>query len=127
MIYVVEAREPFSSRVRTRLVSLTASHPRMGIAVGRLTWMECRVGPIQAGQLQTLARYDAFFDRPDLTWVELDRDVVEVATHIRARHGLRTPDALQAASCLQLGPEHVLLTGAKAFRRVPGLTVEVLE
>jgi hypothetical protein len=49
---------------------------------------------------KTLAQFDAFFTRPDLIWVELTKTVVELATLIRVRHGLRTPDALQAASCL---------------------------
>lgn len=39
------------------------------------------------------------------------------------RHGRRTPDALQAASCLQLGEAHVMLTGDAALRRVAGLNV----
>lgn len=56
-------------------------------------------------------------------WVELIRDVVELATAIRVRHGLRTPDALQAASGLQLGPNHLFLTGGAGFRRVAGLSV----
>ena len=74
----------------------------------------------------TLAAFDAFFARPDLTWVELTRDVVELATAVRIQHGLRTPDALQAASCLQLGPEHAFLTGDAAFKRVVALNVTVL-
>jgi len=74
----------------------------------------------------TLNRYDAFFARPDLIWVELTRDVVELAAAVRVRHGLRTPDALQAACCLQLGGGHVLLAGDAAFRRVTGLNVALL-
>jgi predicted nucleic acid-binding protein len=57
---------------------------------------------------------------------ELTKDVVELAAAIRARHGLRTPDALQAASCLQLGADHVFLSGDRAFKRVAGLKVKVL-
>jgi hypothetical protein len=59
-------------------------------------------------------------------WVELSKDVVELAAAMRVRHGLRTPDALQAASCLQLGEEHLFLTGDAAFQRVAGLHVRVL-
>lgn len=70
--------------------------------------------------------FDAFPARPDPVWVEPSRDVEELATAIRVRHGLRTPDALQAASCLQLGPEHVLLTGDASFQRVQGLSVSIL-
>lgn len=97
----------------------------MDAAVSRLTWMECRVGPMKADAV-TLARFDAFFARPDLSWVEPSREVVELAAAIRVRHGLRTPDALQAASCLQLGAEHPMLTGDASFQRVQGLKVAML-
>ena len=98
----------------------------MRAAISRLSWLECRVGPMKANDIATLALFDAFFARPDLAWVELNREVVELAAAIRARHGLRTPDALQAASCLQLGPRHVMLTGDAVFQRVAGLNVKVL-
>lgn len=81
---------------------------------------------MKANDAATLAAYDAFFAQPDLRWVELSKDVVELAAAIRVRHGLRTPDALQTASCLQLGAEHMFLTGDTAFRRVAGLQVKVL-
>lgn len=60
----------------------------------------------------------------DLLWVEPTREVVELAAAIRVRHGLRTPDALQAASCLQLGERHLMLTGDVAFGRVAALKVQ---
>lgn len=81
---------------------------------------------MKRGDAATLALYEAFFARPDLLWVDLSRDIVELATAIRVRHGLRTPDALQAACCLQLGPDHVLLTGDAEFERVRGLNVSRL-
>ncbi len=74
----------------------------------------------------TLAMFDGFIARPDLVWVDLTRDVVELAAVIRVQTGLKTPDALQAASCLQLGGDHLFLTGDGAFRRVSGLKVKIL-
>lgn len=126
LIYLIEAREPFASRVRKELATITKRYPDLGAAVSRLTWLECRVGPMKANDLETLALYDAFFARNDLAWVDLTRDVVELAAAIRVKHGLRTPDALQAASCLQLGADHVFLSGDRAFRRVDQLHVKVL-
>ena len=73
-----------------------------------------------------MALYDAFFARSDLKWIELTKDVVELATAIRAKHGLKTPDALQAASCLQLGTAHKFLSGDPTFARVDGLSVTLL-
>jgi predicted nucleic acid-binding protein len=125
LIYLVECKEPFASSVRTELAATAKRHPTLGSAVSRLTWLECRVRPMKHNESATLAAFDAFFARPDLVWVELTRDVVELAAAIRVRHGLRTPDALQAASCLQLG-QHVFLTGDQTFKRVAGLNVRLL-
>jgi len=85
-----------------------------------------RRGPIhivKRNDAATLGRYDAFFVRADLIWVELTRDVVELAAAVRVRHGLRTPDAMQAACCLQLGADHIMLTGGGSVARVAGLKV----
>lgn len=126
LIYLIEGKEPFGGRVREALAAVASRHPQLGAAVSRLSWLECRVGPMKANDSAVLAAYDAFFAQPDLIWVDLSKDVVELAAAIRVRHGLRTPDALQAASGLQVGAAHLFLTGDAAFRRVEGLNVMVL-
>ncbi len=126
LIYLIEGTEPFAAKVRKELTSAAKKHPDLGAAVSRLSWLECRVGPMKGSDSPTLAAFDTFFSRSDLVWVELTKDVVELAAAIRVQTGLKTPDALQAASCLQLGGEHLFLTGDSAFRRVAGLNVKVL-
>lgn len=126
LIYLIEGKAPFGNKVRTELAAAANRHPDFGSAVSRLTWLECRVGPMKANDTAALAAFDAFFVRPDLVWVEMTKDVVELAAAIRVKHGLRTPDALQAAGCLQLGTNHLFLTGDAAFRRVAGLKVKLL-
>jgi predicted nucleic acid-binding protein len=128
LIYLLEGEPPFGERVRADVAEMEHTHPGMGVgvALSRLSWLGCRVGPMKSGDAVSLALFDAFFARPDLLWVELAREVVELAAVIRVRHGLRTPDALQAASCLQLGAAHLLLTGDAIFERVHGLNVRVL-
>lgn len=126
LIYLIEGAEPFAGRVRAQLVSATRKYPKLGAAVSRLSWLECRVRPARNNELRTLTAFDAFFARPDLVWVEITQNVVELATAIRVKHGLRTPDALQAASCLQLGTQHLFLTGDAGFKKVAGLNVKVL-
>ncbi|MBI3524881.1 MAG: type II toxin-antitoxin system VapC family toxin [Betaproteobacteria bacterium] len=126
LIYLIEGKEPFAAKVRKELAVLARKHSTLGAAVSRLTWLECRVGPMKVGDMETLAAFDAFFARPDLVWVELTRDVVELAAVIRVKQGLRTPDALQAACCLQLGAAHIFLSGDSAFKRVAGLNGRIL-
>lgn len=126
LIYLVEGREPFVKRVRQKLAMIATAHPQLGAALSRLSWLACRVGPMRSNDRVLLAAYDAFFGRSDLVWVDLSRDVVELAAAIQAKHRLRTPDCLQAASCLQLGDQHVFLTGDAQFLRVAGLHVQLL-
>ena len=124
--YLIEGKEPFAGKVRSELAAAARKHPDLGAGVSRLAWLECRVGPMKRGDNAALAAFDEFFARTDLVWVELTQDVVELAAAIRVKHGLRTPDSLQAASCLQLGADHLFLTGDAAFTRVAGLKVKVL-
>jgi len=126
LIYLVEGAEPFASRARRALADLVSREPSVAVALSRLTWLECRVHPLREGNAAVLEAFDAFFQRPDIVWVDLSGQVVELATAIRARTGLKTPDALQAASCLQLGADHLFVTGDTAFRKVAGLNSMVL-
>lgn len=126
LIYRIEGVEALATSVTAELARIARRHPDVRLAVSRLTWLECRVKPMKDNNGALLSHYDAFFDRPDLIWVELTRDVVELAAAVRVRHGLRTPDALQAASCLQLGQAHVMLTGDTTFQRVAGLNVGLI-
>jgi predicted nucleic acid-binding protein len=126
LIYLIEGSEPFAAKIRKELASAVKRHPDLGAGVSRLTWLECRVGPMKANDQATLAAFDTFFARSDLVWVELTQQVVELAAAIRVKHGLKTPDSLQAASCLQLGSAHLFLTGDSSFSRVTGLNVKIL-
>lgn len=127
LIYLAEGAEPFAARTRRALSDLAQREPPAAVALSRLTWLECRVRPLREAETGVLAAFDAFFERPDVVWVELSAQVVELATEIRARTGLKTPDALQAACCLQLGADHLFVTGDAAFRKVAGLKVRVLK
>ena len=127
LIYLIEGKEPFATKVRKELAAAARKYPELRAAVSRLTWLECRVGPMKANDNTTLAAFDTFFARADLVWIELTKNVVELAAAIRVKHGLRTPDALQAASCLQLGADHLFLSGDGAFSRVAGLNVKALK
>jgi predicted nucleic acid-binding protein len=126
LIYLVEGAEPFASQVRGALAHLHQQNAQVKLSLSRLTWLECLVGPMKSNDAAVLKIYDDFFILPDLLWVELDQSVVELAAHIRVRHGLKTPDCLQAASCLQLGKDHIFLTGDAAFQRVAGLHVQLV-
>jgi predicted nucleic acid-binding protein len=126
LIYLVEGDEAWSGAVQQALQELAAADPSLAIAVSRLSVLECRVGPLRRGDQASLERFDALFAQPDLLWVDLTAPVVEQATRLRALHGVRTPDALQAACCLQLGSDAVMVSGDADFRRIPTLQLRLL-
>jgi len=129
VIYAVEGKPAWAEALKQQLRRLAdeAAAGGLQLAISRLSWLECRVGPLRRRDVQALARFDAFFQRPDLEWVELNAAVVEQATLLRAEHNLRTPDALQAASCLQLAGAAVMVTGDAGFQRVPALRLALVD
>lgn len=130
VMYAVQGTEAWAEALKQQLRQLAmvdeASTGGLRLAISRLSWLECRVGPLRRRDGDALARFDAFFLLPDLEWVELSPAVVERATLLRAEHNLRTPDALQAASCLQLGANAVMVTGDAGFQRVPTLRLALV-
>jgi predicted nucleic acid-binding protein len=126
LIYLMEGAAPLAAAVREHLLALQRANPGLQTAISRLAHLECRVQPLKRGNQALLTRYDGFFARPDLICVELSASVVDLATLLRARYGLKTPDALHTASCLQLGDDHLFLTGDTAFPRVDGLRCKLI-
>jgi predicted nucleic acid-binding protein len=52
--------------------------------------------------------------------------IADMGAHLRAEYNLRTPDAIQAATCLSYGATGFISNDA-GFRRVAGLDVMVLD
>ena len=126
LIYLVDGEASWALAAQATLRQLASEGPGLQLAVSRLSGLECRVGPLRRGDQASLDRFDALFDQPDLLIVELSAPVVDLATRLRANYGLRTPDALQAACCLQLGPDAVMISGDAGFQRVQALQVRLI-
>ena len=126
IIYRVETVEPFNQEVLASVQELVALHHNAGFAVSRLSMMECLVKPIREQNNADVERYRGFFASSGLQIVEVSSLVLETATLLRARHGLRTPDAIQAASALSIKGPVTFLTGDRQFSKMPGLTVRLV-
>ena len=76
------------------------------------------------------ARIDEFYGLlatyPNLEWVAPNLEVADIAAGIRARHRLRTPDALQAATAVQAHATG-LVTNDAIFERVKAFETMVLD
>ena len=126
IIYQVEAVAPFQQKVHGILQELVGQQPGTVFAVSRLSLLECLVKPVREQNAGAIDRYRAFFSVRDLRIVEITPQVVETAILLRARHGLRTPDAIQAASALSLNAPLLFLTGDRSLNNVPKLNVRLV-
>ena len=88
---------------------------------------EALVMPLRRGDVELQANYEAVFFQSDMNLLPLDPDVLRDAARLRAAiAGLRTPDALHAATALLAGCT-LFLTNDAGFRRIPGLPLAVLD
>src|SRR5438132_14409435 len=87
VIYIFDHTGSFQSRAIARLAESMAALDRF--AISDLTRLECRVRPIRLGDLDRLSEFDRFFARPDVTMVPLSAAVIDRATGIRARQGVK--------------------------------------
>ena len=127
VIYLIEGKEPFCLQVQEKLQTITINNPDATIAISRLSVLECLVNPLRAQDNHTIEQYRSFFARQDLLIIDLLPEVVERALWLRVNYNLRTPDALQAASALELPHDKsFFLTGDKTFKRVSELNVSLL-
>ena len=101
VIYAVERHPELHTRLRETW--LRSGCPTF--AVSELTRLECRVRPLRDGNETLLVRYERFFSSPGLHWITASRAVFELATELRARHRLKTPDALHLAAAITAGCE----------------------
>lgn len=97
VIYLIEQRETRSHAIRARLLSESVV-PQ--VTYTDLTRLECRVWPKRHGKTALLDDFDAFFATPGFHRVPMDATVFDLATDLRAAHGLQTPDALHLAAAI---------------------------
>ena len=88
---------------------------------------ELLVHPYRAGNEQLADEfYGLLSSYPNLEWIAVNLEIAELAARVRARHRLRTPDAIQVATALHTHATG-LITNDPIFERVEGLDTLVLE
>jgi predicted nucleic acid-binding protein len=92
-----------------------------------LALMETLIGPMRSGDAILEKAYEQVLHSPEVRLLPISQDVLREAARLRATiSGLRTPDALHAATGL-LSNCNMFLTNDIGFRRVPSLPVVILD
>ena len=118
IIYFLEDHPKYAS-LFAPLFEAHAAH-RLEIVISAITLAEVLAGPIKAGNEALASRYRRALSNWEI--VPVDAEVATLAARLRIAHGLRLPDALQAATALHSGST-ALVTHDRDFSRLTGLRV----
>ena len=97
VILLVERHQQYESQIRSELSQRHGAK----LCWTELTRMETRVKPLRENMHLLLSHFDHFYTEPAASRIVLDREVFDIATELRAKHGLKTPDALHLAAALR--------------------------
>ena len=124
IIYSVERNEPHITLLAP--VWQQAEAGQFVVVCSELAVAEVLVGPIREGNKDLEAAFRAVFAAPEVQLVSATRHLWEDTARLRAESGLKTPDALHAATALQAGCA-LFITNDTDFRRIQGLPKVVLD
>jgi predicted nucleic acid-binding protein len=124
-IYQLEANPlylPLTDRIFSWL-----ERPASSAVTSTITMTELLVQPYRLASDPRVDQYFALLSTfPNLRWIAPDLEIAALAARLRALHGLRTPDALLAATAAHSGATG-LITNDRAFERVPAFETLILD
>jgi predicted nucleic acid-binding protein len=124
-IYQIEGASKYAGLAATVFERLDA--PGVRSATATVTMLELLVQPYRRQDLDLVNRFFALLSTyPRLEWIAPSLEIADCAARLRAEHGLRTPDAIQAATAL-LWQADAFVSNDAVFRKLPGLDVVLLD
>lgn len=124
IISCIEGEAPARDPLLKRIGKIETSTESV-LLTSLLSRLECRVKPLRDNDAALLNTYECFFSRRRLHVADISATVIERATELRARHGVRTPDAIHLATAW-VEQADVFLTGDKSLTRCNEVRVEIV-
>lgn len=124
VIYSVERIEPYLTLLAP--VWQQAEAGQLTLVFSELVLAETLVHPLRRNLPTVEAAYRNVFAAPEVRLASATRQLWEDCARLRATAGLKTADALHAATALQAGCG-LFITNDADFRRVEGLPMVVLD
>jgi predicted nucleic acid-binding protein len=107
LIYFIEGHSVYQSI----LSSLFEFNDKGGFSfvTSSVTLLEVMVKPLREGQKAIAEQYrDILTAAPGIELFDVTAAIAEGAAQLRAKYKVRTPDALQLATCIELGADYFL-------------------
>jgi predicted nucleic acid-binding protein len=101
--------------------------PGRSAVTSTITITELLVQPYRrAEQDHAIELYAALTTYTNLEWIAPDLEIADMAARLRAYFGLRTPDALQAATAAHVGAT-LFVTNDRGFQKIDNFAALVLD
>ena len=124
-IYFTEARAVYADKMRA--IFAEVSDGRLEVLTSAVTIPETLMKPLQANDTSLVSRYRTMFYRTKgIRVISVSPSAGDLAADLRARHNLRTPDALHVACAIDTGCD-AFLTNDTGIRRVSEIRILILD
>jgi predicted nucleic acid-binding protein len=127
LIYYIEEHPAFLARIKPFFEA--AERNEFRIVTSFVTLLEVLVHPLREGRPELAEEYRSILlQSRALTAIPLDEGIAEGAAELRARHNLRTPDAIQIATAIRSGASWFLTNDAELanLSEIPVLVLKQL-
>lgn len=118
-IYFVEKVAPYYQGIRQRMTDIQGK-PKVYCVVNELLLMEVRVKPLREQDHAKLASFESYFAAFASQTVSMNKSVFELATELRVRHKVKTPDALHLAAAIHAGCDQFWTNDDKLIKAAEG-------
>lgn len=124
VIYSVEKIDPYWTQLQP--LWQAAQQGQFTVLSSELVLLETLVKPLkEADTVLEKTFRELLLASKDVQLIPISLSILEQAAYLRATTGLKSPDAIHAATALSVGSP-VFITNEKVFKRVSGLTIVVL-
>jgi len=125
-IYFLENNDRYSELAR---ITINGIEKRKWEGItSTITLMEITVRPWQLGRESAAREYEVVLVHfPNLSVVDIDRDVARAAAQLRAKYNISPPDALQVAASLNFGAKAFLTNDKRLSKLQDVIDVLVLD
>jgi len=125
-IYYLEDHPTYSRLVRPLFEALE-SRKIVGVT-SVITLMEILVHPKRSGKVAAARDYqDLLLTYPNLVIADIDKETADIASDLRAKYGIRPPDALQLAAVLQGGASGFITNDTQLKQVEEGIEIVLLD
>lgn len=122
-IYSVERVDPYFPIVRP--IWQASARGELTTRSSELLTVESLTGPLKRAQPRLVNLYERVLGQ-EVELIPVTRAILRSSAALRAAHGLKTPDAIHAATALDAGCD-LFVTNDDIFKRIPGLPVVTLK